>query len=726
MRDYLILALLFFLFGLPAGYAQTTPLPDPRTDALTLVWMHPSATPAITEVNRHLEVGFRLDMEHRRMIDNFLDKRNVPEVMNPFDPEHLDAVATFERIDPASGQVIERHERIAFWYREYERDYSSEDPNEWTHRELENRFQMRARFTPENTGIWRVQVNLNDRWGRSTTTNQTFFEVVDATNAGFLKVGETGRFFVRDGASFFPVGQNLPCPSCHPEVDPTCEQIDCAGKEPWCQGKVMGPYGFQVFEDEMSALANVGGNYMRFLITPWNLEIEFEELNNYDQRMHCAWETDRLLEHAENLGILLHFNMQIHYNLENPSIYGMWHWDFDDLECYPHDDAYCYTRELELQSPLDFLQSERALKHYKNRIRYMIARYGHSTAIGVFELFSEANNIGQGYETNERCGNDKSKPRNKPYQSDDAYPPAVAKWHRELARFIKEDLKHDQHIIAVNYTGRPDYVRGDDSFYSPHVDLATYNYYNLAVGKYYNAYRHVGRFHYRDPRKMITNERPPAINKPLMFSETGPGFSGVERCDSDLRWIKSVWLSAFTGTAGTAMNWSNQFDFELWRHLGDLQRMMKPYDFDGKRFEPQGVVSSDETFDLVALVAGKGPKEAIGALHNRTVNFYTRSTRAHRSCRDTAALNNLVLFPQYMTASDRLYQRRERVSRIENMGIFRRYIVQFYDPIERVFFDRVEVRSGLSGGLNIPHPPFRADGSPIYIFTVERLRLKND
>lgn len=726
MRDHHFFALLFLLFGLPAGYAQTTPLPDPETPANTLVWMHPTASPSVAEVNRRLEIGFRLGMEHRRMINNFLDGRDVPEVINPFDPEHLDAVATFELFDAATGLVIERHERIAFWYREYERDFSAEDPNEWTHREQETRFHMRVRFTPERAGSWRVYVTIKDRWGETTITNQTRFNVFANFNPGFLRVGETGRFFVRDKQSFFPVGQNLPCPSCHPEVDPVCAQIDCAGKEPWCKGKVMGPYGFKVYEDEMSALADAGGNYMRFLITPWNLEIEFEELNNYDARMHCAWETDRLLAHADSIGVLLHFNMQIHYNLEDPSIYGMWHWDFNNLECYPHDDPYCYARELELATPLDFLQSERALKHYKNRLRYMIARYGHSTAIGVLELFSEANNIGQGYETTPRCGNDKTQPRNKPYQTNEAYPSAVARWHKELARYIKEDLKHDQHILAVNYTGRPDYVGGDDSFYSPHIDLATYNYYNLSIGKYYNAYRHVDRFHHRDRRKMITNESPPQIGKPLMFSETGPGLSGVEHCDSDLRWIKSVWLSAFTGTAGTAMNWSNQYDFELWKHLGTLQALMQKYDFDGKRFEAQGAESSDQTFDLVALVAGRGPKEAVGALHNRTINFYTRSTDDHKSCRDTAALNNLVLFPQYLKPIDRIYNNRERVSRIENMGILRRYIIQFYDPMTRQFIAREEVRSGLSGGLNIPHPPFWADGSPIYIFTVERLRLPNE
>lgn len=220
MRDHLFFALLFLLFGLPAGYAQTTPLPDPETPANTLVWMHPTDSPSVAEVNRHLEIGFRLGMEHRRMINNFLDGRDVPEVINPFDPEHLDAVATFELFDATTGLVIERHERIAFWYREYERDFSAEDPNEWTHRERETRFNMRVRFTPERAGSWRVYVTIKDRWGETTTTNQTRFNVFANFNPGFLRVGESGRFFCERQAIVLSGGSELTLPIMPPRSRP--------------------------------------------------------------------------------------------------------------------------------------------------------------------------------------------------------------------------------------------------------------------------------------------------------------------------------------------------------------------------------------------------------------------------------------------------------------------------------------------------------------------------
>lgn len=721
MRGTTVLLTVLLAFILPsAGQAQTTPLPDPGAQAMELAWLYPSETPALVSVNKHLEIGFKLLMEHRRKIDNYLDERPVPDVLNPFDPADLDVMATFVRVDRLNGDTLETQERIGFWYREYKRDFSDSRPDNWKHEEIETLYNMRVRFTPEMPGLWFVQITVKERDGTISYTNRTNFEVENNADPGYLTVGSSTRYFTRDNSTFFPVGQNLPCPSCHIEVDPVCDRIQCAGKEPWCHGKVMGPYGFKVYEDEMEELAKSGANYMRFLIAPWNLEIEFEKLNNYDDRMHCAWETDRILQKAEELGLLLHFNLQIHYPLEDPSVYAMWHWDYNDLECFPHDDPYCYMSELNLPTPFDFLKSERALHHYKNRLRYMIARYGYSTSIGVLELFSEANNIGQGHDIPENCVLNKKLPRRRPYQDEEGFAEAVSNWHFELARFIKEDLNHTSHILAVNYTGPANYLLNDRSYYSPHIDLATFNHYNLSIQKYYRSSEFINDFRSGTDRKVTSNYNPPDIGKPLMFSETGPGPVGVETCDSDMRWIKSVWLSPFTGLAGTAMNWSNQFDFELWQHLGRVNSFMTGVDLDRLPFKPYRAERKDRRADLAVLRSSSKERIAIGIVHNRTVNFYTRSTDDHPSCRDTTMLIPTVLFPELRLAQDVEYDKKERFAQINKMGFLVRYKVVFTDPFTGDVMTEKETRSNLRGVLQIEYPTLTKDGSPIYPFKAIR------
>lgn len=714
--------ILGFIVGGYGGdlYGQTTPLPDPGARAMELAWMHPLSSPAEVEVNRHLEVGFKADMEHRRKIDNYLDERSVPDVLNPFDPKDLDIQFIFTRVDSDSGEELEIYRRFGFWYREYLRDMGAEDPNAWTHRELQTPFSFRGRFTPQTPGDYTVKAIVIEQQRDTIYTPTTFFKVKQGYGKGYVGIGKNNRFLVRDGSSFFPIGQNLPTPTCRPSVDSTCAKIDCAEREAWCMGKILGPAAYTVYEKELELLASSGGNYFRFVVAPWAQEIEFEKLNNYDNRMHSAWEIDRVLEKTESLGLLMHFNLQFHFPLEDPSVYGMWHWDFGDFHCYRHDDAYCYARDLELASPIDFIRSNAALNHYKNRLRYYIARYGHSTSIAVFELYNEVNNIGSGYSYTADCKRVDA-PKYKPYHDDPGVAEAIGNWQKELARYVKVELNHTEHLLAVNYTGTPAFSLGDDSFYSPHVDLATYNHYNLSIDKYYKAAGTLENFRSRTPNRKLSDGNPPDVKKPLFYSEVGPGPEDVALCDNDIRWVMEFWMSAFTGLAGTGLNWSNQSNPELWQNFGRLAKLIEPYDFDRDRFAPYRAENSNGTFDLLALRSTRGLRSAIGILHNRTRNFYSNSTDEGSVCRDPNWLIAGFVPQRLQNASEITYSQRERVSRLENMGSLQRYTIEFFDALTGDLLDRRSARSGLSGGLDIVHPPLRAEGSPFIVFRAWRI-----
>ncbi len=718
--------LLLFLcaLGIQTVSAQTTPLPDPGTQAMENVWLHPVANPAVAETNQWIELGFRLQMATRRKIDNYIANRQVPNRLNPFDPLELDVRMRFVLIDSISGDTLRDLERNAFWYREFRVDSSATDPDDWKHLEIETPFNFRTRFTPPQSGRWSVTGMVIEKQRDTTFTATTYFNVTTQKKPGFLAVGASKRYLVRDGRGFFPIGQNLPVPSCRPESDQRCAQLECAGKEAWCFGRMMGPLGFDVYRNEMQRLAQNGGNYFRILLAPWALEIEFEQLNNYHDRMHMAWETDRILEAAEDLNLLIHLNLHIHFPFEDPSGYGMWQWDWGDLPCFDYDDPYCYCDELNLPKPIDFLRSETAMRHYKNRLRYLVARYGHSTNIAVLELLSEANNVGAGNILDENCATIESPP--KPYVTEPGFAEAIAAWHRELARFIKEDLKHTDHLVAVSYTGPPSFTRGDDSFYSEHVDLATYNHYNLAVDKYYRTAQTVAQFQSDQRNPKASDFNPPAINKPLFFSEVGPGPEEIAFCDNDIRWQKEAWLSPFIGLAGMGLNWSNQYRADLWKQFGHINALFSSVDLEAGRFVTHRSESDDKRFELLALRSRKGVRQAIGVVHNRTVNFYSRSSEPESVCKSADWLIDDLIRPQFRDAQTLSYSKDDRFSAVENMGSLRRYTVRFIHPETGEEIATELVRSTLSGRLRIPHPDLRADGVPLYAFEAVRASSERD
>ena len=66
----------------------------------------------------------------------------------------------------------------------------------------------------------------------------------------------------------------------------------------------------------MTDLAYTGANYFRYIISPWQTEIEFEELGNYSDRLPNAWEFDQILEHANELDLKLHLNLVVQEELQ--------------------------------------------------------------------------------------------------------------------------------------------------------------------------------------------------------------------------------------------------------------------------------------------------------------------------------------------------------------------------------------------------------------------------
>lgn len=444
-----------------------------------------------------------------------------------------------------------------------------------------------------------------------------------------MRVGDNKRYFRIEDEPFFPVGQNLESPYW--------------GYGSFDTGYFAKPFHWDEYYGELTDLKNNGANYFRYLVCPWSSEIEFEEVGNYstENRMAFAWEFDRLLDTCKSLDMRMHYNMQIHYAFEAPSLYTtFFDWikfgdEYNDnpYPCsVPDDEGYCYRNFLDSENPTDFFSSQEAQNYYKKRLRYMIARWGYSTNIAVMELYSEVNNFGN---VNPKGGpNDLNYSECKfypdsaglgsfyyrPYvDSSTTYCPIINSWQESMCQYIKDSLYHTDHPLAVNYTGPPNDAL-DPTYQSPYVDVATYNNYGRSVEKAKLNYDNVeGIYHdLLDPY---------FIPKPFMHSEYGPG-EGVGSIQQ-AKYKKALYYTPFIGLAGSGINWDwQENEFGVWSFINPIREFMEGIPLDEENWIPgQPVISSDNKIEVYFLRSEmiNDNRKVAGVIGNRTYNYYTQS-----------------------------------------------------------------------------------------------------
>ncbi len=660
-----------------------------------------------------LELGIELPAFYFDKVNRFINSKSPVlfndkylDLINPFDPKQIDIQFDFWKPDGTSR--VEHFKRFGFYYSAFSHQ-SGKVISSGT------AYNLRGRFTPKELGKWKC--NAIVIFGKDTLKSNTLnFECVTNSDSkkGFLSISENKKYFKVKDSSFFPVGQNIPWPG-----------------DIWYNSKATLPHReYEQYHRLIKQFATGGGNYFRMLITPWTYDIEFETLGNYSHRMSNAWELDQLINFSEEEDLKIHFNMLLHGVLENPSVYTITNWDwpaydspvYGDKTCVdPEDKGFCYGRELALASPIEFFTSEEAKRFYKNKLRYIIARWGYSTSIGVLELLSEVNNLGQqGNLQNNGNGCPNIGTVTSPYRdSSNVVPKIVLGWQNEMAKYIKEELEHDNHPIAVSYTGQPDIKNGDLSYYSPYIDIATYNAYSF--DKKQNKYARLLEelISYRKTKLQISNSilrkedsrRSVGIDKPFMLSEIG---SGMTACDDNVIWKQSIFLSPFTGLSGVAMPWLNyNNNQDLWRYFGFVNQFMNAIDLSKGKWTSDYKASKSKKVELYHLVSEE--REVIGVINNKTYNYFTMK----ENCKACFCSKDSVV--SYLRELENIKSdQKENQLSLKKMGSFKKYNASFYNPLTGIEISSSnEIKSSLFGQLIIPYPELLKKERPFVYFKLE-------
>jgi hypothetical protein len=271
---------------------------------------------------------------------------------------------------------------------------------------------FRVRFSPREPGrhVFRISV----RAGAEAVESPAYaLEADGRERPGALppiQIAADGRSFAKAGGEpFYPIGHNLHSPG--PLFD--------RASPPLAQG------GLSTYEEVFERMAAAGENLAEIWMSPWWLALEWNRswpgyhgLGRYD--LEHAWLLDRLLEAAARRGIY------VNLVLDNHGMYS----SFCDAEWSAS--PYRTANGGFLESPDEFFTDPRAFDAYRNRLRYVLARWGAHSNVMALTFLSEIDLTGS------RKGNSRRS--------------AVVGWLRRTSRFVRDNDAHG-HLLTVHFSG---------------------------------------------------------------------------------------------------------------------------------------------------------------------------------------------------------------------------------------------------------------------------------
>jgi hypothetical protein len=551
-----------------------------------------------------------------------------------------------------------------------------------------------------------------------------------------MKVSDNQHYLEVDDALFLPLGMNMPTQG---------------GPSTGYRSTGANPAEYIAYHSALKDLSDAGGNYFRYMTTPWTTEVEFEVLGDYTDRLPQAWEMDKVVEQAEELGLRMHWNMSYMTQLTYMGVFGLYFWDWTDARdsmatCadlpnwFPNDIGFCYHTDAAfgVETVDEFLTSEDLIRYYQNRLRYMISRWGYSTSVGTLELFNEINYSGLKFGLTDDCKLDFST-EYKPYFNDTSYVRKLSDWQIEMGRFIKQDLKHFDHPYCVNFGGAPNYATpeeypydpedgvslaaGDVAYFSEYVDIMSYNDYYRWLTKY--RYQHEDLVKLKRFAKKQGFEES-AYEKPMMFSEVGMGRHG---CDDVFTFRQLYVMSPFTGAAGPGMPWHYnnnmpEYDSVQRRELGwSVMPVVKDFFSNVPLNEGEWTagldIRKDELAELLYLTEGASrAKRAVAVINNRSVNRYTmREAWCDENpdvCDCDLQERELELFPDIFETprafdwNDKRGFGGRQMLKLNGLELTSKYSIVFYDALTGDYVSEITKWSDAFGRLKLKYPELAA------------------
>jgi len=411
---------------------------------------------------------------------------------NPFDPEQVDLTAEFTT--PSRKKIAVS----GFFYQPY-RSRNGGDDAKRPLLDAAGEPCWKVRFAPMEIGKHSYVVRLRNRFGEvrgDVKSAPGSFVAVASDTPGFIRVSKTnGRYFQFDnGRPFFAVGQNLQndWPYYHHSRLLAEGGANCARVWTFCH------WTWLEWTFKSSLKWAAAGDWMR----------SYAGAGRYNQRI--AWIADDCLDRWTRDGIFVMLcmgNATGDGEVSKTDRYDGW-----------GGHPYNVANGGFLEEPRRFWTDERARRLYKQRLRYIIARWGYSPNIWAWEFWNELGGAA----------------------------PEIVVWHQEMGRYVRE-CDPNRHLITTSTW------EGNADKFAPMWDVREMDF---TQGHHYGPL---------PPMAARIAEHLRRWAKPYINGEGGgpsaqgwdgesPGKQFVVDPD-DVEFHNSLWAPAMSGSAGTTLPW---------------------------------------------------------------------------------------------------------------------------------------------------------------------------
>jgi len=600
----------------------------------------PKGSTAIkTECFSKVEIGITLPEVLSNEIEKFLNNANI-SYPNPYDPDDINIEGYFYS---NRDTVV----RPGFYFKDYYRDLKAN--NSWKDKYTD--YNWRIRFSPPDTGIWqcRIRINFPNSNIPEIACNPLTIYATEGTNEGFMQIASNNINFSRSRSNknFMAIGQNIAWPE------------GPFFKGGWLNGgeapyyfanknfkKRLFNVGLMDIEDYVKNAAQNNANLIRIVSWQDSYLFEWEERGVYGsrrsegdenfKRQKRAWELDQLFNTAESSNIMLLFCLEFHGQF-------CYDWNNGDANSYkfnPYQVTESDGKKIK-NLPVNFFSDPQLKEDYKKKLRYFMARWGHSTSLGVFQLLSEYDGWGSdSINIHNRLSS--SIKKNPQVQMD------IRNWHEEMGNYL-HDIGGRPLIVTSGCTNNimpQSLPPSRNIYYTSGIDLIISNVYQNVRSSSFIMF---------GDAKAATNK----INKPYLFTETGLLTDPVKSADpndiescSDVTFHNFLWAAACFGNAGTSLEWWQIFDNERRKNFRSAYSFFNDIDFNTHTFSEKNAWSDKGTAiylcgNLTKLVnknstveayyvcsskKDKGYHEVYGWTHN--LSYYWSNLAIYMKCAD--------------------------------------------------------------------------------------------
>lgn len=380
----------------------------------------------------------------------------------------------------------------------------------------------RVRFTPQEAGLHRISLSLRNQ-GRVASFSGPTVHVADTKSvAGFVRIdpGNPRAFRLSNGQSYFPVGAN----------------VGWAGER-----------GTRDYEQWLPAYAKVGGNWGRVWMSPSWTTFGLDQpgegqagkgLGRID--LANAWRLDYVLDLARRHQIRLDLCIESYNVLRDGINWPEW-----------ERSVYNAANGGPVAKPSEFWTNPEARRAFRDKLRYIVARWGASPYVFAWEFWNEVDGV-----------------------RDYGVEP-IAEWHKEMAAYLR-GIDPYRHLISTSFGGNGAGAGDQRLFSLRELDFSVAHLYEAA-----------------DMPLAVASaqKRLASLGKPFFVAEAGADTTGPrEKDDPDgLQLHDPLWASIASANSGGAMLWwwdSYIHPRNLYRHYAPVTRFLKGVDWGLEQMRP--------------------------------------------------------------------------------------------------------------------------------------------